>query len=646
MNPLRARAGLWFALAASAALLFWVANGIASMESRPGYAGHYYEYLVEGFLQGHTHLSVAPAPGLARLQDPYDPQQNAPFRLSDASLYHGKYYLYYGPTPAVILMLPWKVLTGRHLPERLAAVAFATLALAGLGLLLWEVRARHFPLLSGWALGAILFVAMHACWLPVTLRRPGFWELPHAAALACLWWTLYFLWRCRASGGRVGWALAVGTGLVLLVGSRPTFVFAAAAIALFAALSPGVPDPSRIRRPVRGRTILAVAVPLMLGGAILILYNVARFGRPGEFGQSYQLLNMNELHVTHFQPAFFTFNLWIYLGSLPEFSPYFPFLKTVWPSALPAGYVGSEEMHGAFFALPVQFAGWIALVWAWRRRCETGIGALRATLVAGVGTSLFAAMILFSWGGAVSRYLTELTGGWTFASAIGLMVLFTPSHSDRGAIPGGFLLRMLRVLGILAAAWTVTYVWLASFEHGGLFRYTNPVAYARLARTLDYPSLWAARREGVVFGPAELTIAMPPFRGPESTALLSSGRPGMMDRLMLRRVDPDHVSLSLLENEAVIAEIPRLAVPGGTFRVQIEAPWLYPPPQHPYWDRFADPLERADRQTRFSLRAGDQSALAYSEIAFDATGLEPATPAPNEGAARVLSVRRLSKAAP
>jgi hypothetical protein len=646
MNRVRGRAGIWLALGISAALLSWVADGIAAMESRPGYAGHYYEYLVDGFLQGHTYLSIDPAPGLARLRDPYDPQQNAPYRLSDASLYHGKYYLYYGPTPAVVLMLPWRVLTGRHLPERWAAAVFATLALAGLALLLWEMRARYFPQLSGWALGAILLVAMHASWLPVTLRRPGFWELPHAAALACLWWTLYFLWRCRSGGGRAGWALAVGAALVLLIGSRPTFIFAAGVVAVLAAFSRAAAGPTGTGRRLNWRTVLAVAVPLGLGGGALILYNVLRFGRPGEFGQSYQLLNVNELHLPHFQPSFFAFNLWIYLGSLPEFSPYFPFVKTVLPGGLPPGYVMSEEMHGAFFALPVQFAGWIALVWAWRRRRKPEFGPLQVTLMAGVATSLCAAVVLFSWAGAASRYLTELTGGWTLATAIGLMVLFTPPDSSEGASSGGSSRPILRAFAILAAVWTVGYVWLASFEHGGLFRYTNPVAYGRMARALDYPSLWAARSEGVVFGPAELTVALGPYRGPETTVLLSSGRLGMMNRLVLRRMDPDHVGLSLQENETVVAEASRMEAKGGTLRVRIEAPWLYPPAQHPYWDRYADPLERTDRQTRFSVGASNQGAVAYSDFSFDATAFEPSIPSPDQGAEQVQSIRRLSKAAP
>src|SRR5271170_7732742 len=106
-------APLWAALAACAALLFWIANGASVLEREPGEAWHHYEYLVDGFLHGHASLSVQPAPQLLALADPYDPAQNGPWRLWDASLYHGKFYLYFGPTP-VLLMFPWRVLTGHE----------------------------------------------------------------------------------------------------------------------------------------------------------------------------------------------------------------------------------------------------------------------------------------------------------------------------------------------------------------------------------------------------------------------------------------------------------------------------------------------------------------------------------------------------
>ncbi|HXQ79978.1 MAG TPA: hypothetical protein VN775_01610, partial [Opitutaceae bacterium] len=120
----RGLAPLWAALGACALLLFWIADGARAFDGDRRDAWHHYEYLVDGFLKGQTSLSVEPAPELLRLRDPYDPSQNRPWQLWDASLYRGKYYLYFGPTP-VLVMLPWRVVTGHHLPQRLAVAVFA-----------------------------------------------------------------------------------------------------------------------------------------------------------------------------------------------------------------------------------------------------------------------------------------------------------------------------------------------------------------------------------------------------------------------------------------------------------------------------------------------------------------------------------------
>ena len=560
MKPVRLRAVVWLSVLASAVLILWVADGIAGLERQPGYPGHYYQYLTEGFVRGHTYMAIAPARELAGLPDPYDPAQNRLYRLSDASYYQGRYYLYYGPTPIVVLMLPWRLLTGSEMPERVAAAVFAAAALAGLGL--------------------------------------------------------------------------------LLLGSRPTYLFAAALMALVAlgaGPSPLGPEGRRFWRRVG-----ALAVPLALGGAALLAYNLARFGHAGEFGQSYQLLNGTELRVTKFRPDFIPFNFWVYFLSVPQLSPYFPFVKTVWPASLPPGYIMPEEMVGAFLALPVHFAGWVALAWVWRRRGDPQVRPVAWAVGTGAVTSLLATAIMLCWLGATSRYLTEIGGGWTLATCVGLMVLLSPrgGASVSGGWAGG-------ALATAAMAWTVGAVWLASFEHGGIFRRASPVAYARIARVLDYPSLWVARAKGQVFGPVELMVELGAYRGPETLTLLATGRLNRLERLQLERIDPGHVRITLRENDAPVAEIRDLAAGPDPLLIQVEAPWLYPPPEHPWWDRVTDPAERRDRQSRFALAAAGRSAVGFSLAAFDATGLNPTLPAADgQGSVRVVDLHRLSHRAP
>jgi len=604
--PTRGLGPLWSALALGAALLFWIANGAALFEGDRTDAWHHYQYLVDGFLGGHTSLSVQPSPELLKLRDPYDPAQNGPWRLWDASLYRGKFYLYFGPTP-VLLMLPWQVIFGQPLPQRLAVASFAVAGMAGLALLIAGVRRRHFETLSPLAAGGILIVSLFASWLPVTLRRPDVWELPLVAACACLWWALYFLWRCLGSENGRAWALAAGAAVALMLGSRPTSFFAGAA---FIALL------YDFQRPRDARLPLAAGVAAA-GGLALLAYNLARFGRPFEFGQSYQLWGSDERDVVHFSLHYFRYNAWLYLFALPDLSPYCPFVLAVPPGGEPTGYIGIDEMHGALFAIPIQLASLGALAWAWMNRRDPESLALRRTIWASALASAFAGCILFCYAGAASRYTSELFAGCTVATAIGLMAIF--SGSLRVAARD-----VVRLLAICASVWTVGYVALASAEHRILFKKTDPNAYAVAAHLLDYPSLWAAHAQGVVYGPNAFTIKIPPGGADPETVLISSGRQGMTNQLMLERPDPDHARLVLTENYLTrVAATPLMPVGEGQLRARLNAPWLYPPPQHPWWDGIADPVLRRDLQTRFSISVDGIEAEASTPRFFDSTRLEP-----------------------
>jgi len=66
----------------------------------------FYNQFTDSFVQGHVYLPTKPSPQLLALPNPYDPAANERFRLHDASLYQGRYYMYFGAAPALTLYLP------------------------------------------------------------------------------------------------------------------------------------------------------------------------------------------------------------------------------------------------------------------------------------------------------------------------------------------------------------------------------------------------------------------------------------------------------------------------------------------------------------------------------------------------------------
>src|SRR5206468_7160345 len=68
----------------------------------------FYNVLADALRHGQLHLRIEPRPEMFELMEPYEPARNDPFRLHDASLYKGKYYLYFGVVPAFLLFVPWR----------------------------------------------------------------------------------------------------------------------------------------------------------------------------------------------------------------------------------------------------------------------------------------------------------------------------------------------------------------------------------------------------------------------------------------------------------------------------------------------------------------------------------------------------------
>ena len=62
----------------------------------------YYEVLADAFMHHQVSLRIQPRAELAALPDPYDPAANLPYRWHDVAYYDGKYYLPWGPAPALI----------------------------------------------------------------------------------------------------------------------------------------------------------------------------------------------------------------------------------------------------------------------------------------------------------------------------------------------------------------------------------------------------------------------------------------------------------------------------------------------------------------------------------------------------------------
>jgi len=410
----RFRKPVWYALSCLILLFYlWTATSSYRPFHPRDTSSEFYNQLTSSFLKGHLYLAARPSPQMLALPNPYDPAANERFRLHDASLYHGRYYVYFGVAPVVTLYLPWRVFTGKPLSDDVAVTLFAmggyVFSCLLLFLLLRALRVRVAWFLQ---IAAVLVLALGQA-APMVLRRPRVYEVAVSAAFCFLLGGLYFLAARVVRPGAWRFLPALGAiSLGLAAASRPQ----CALVAVLAGIAYGV-HLARVRG-LRGRSWLAefarFALPLSLAGLLIAWYNYARFGNPLEFGINYQVAGIDFRSgsgslAARAQEVFAS--LCYLLVCPPSFLPRFPFFELSGaalplgdPALLPKRFY-PEPLAGVLLISPLWLAGLALPLVFWKdRRIPAHIRAIPAVLAA-AGLVMLASVC--SLPGVSARYLLD-----------------------------------------------------------------------------------------------------------------------------------------------------------------------------------------------------------------------------------------------
>jgi 4-amino-4-deoxy-L-arabinose transferase-like glycosyltransferase len=432
----------------------------------------YYNYLVRGWRDGHLYLAKEPRPEMLQLADPYDPAQNHAVRLGDASYYQGHYYLYFSAAPALLLHLPYGLITGRELGTTTAVFLYLALGYLATCVVWSSLRARFFP--SSSTLLGVLGILLLGLGNPllVLARRPLVWELPITAAYAFASLTLLAVYLALTRRHPRRWLVVAGVTAGAMVACRPGDAFA---VALFL---PVLWHLGR-DRPISRATLVrfaCVAVPIGLWLVALLAHNHARFGRPLEFGINYQLTSTYEAKQRHFALEYAPHNAWIYFLQPLRHTPEFPHVAAVAVRGGPRGYLGEwvEPIAGLLPTFPFLFA--ILGCLAWPITGPAADSRLRvltiAVAVAAAGTILF--YLCFYC--ATPRYTAAFAPLLALLASLGALLL-----AERWA---GSRLRTawLAVFAVLALA-SITHGVLLGFDyHDRLLQRLRPDYWNELAR--------------------------------------------------------------------------------------------------------------------------------------------------------------------
>ncbi len=606
----------------------------------------YYSLLTRGMAKGHLYLDRAADPFLATLKNPADPVERAGHGMHDASYYRGHYYLYFGVTPVIVLLLPFRLLTGHLLDESLASPLFCFIGFLISVRLLRNVRRRWFPGVGEPVLFACDLALGLANLVPIMLRRVSVWEVPISCGYACCMLALYALFASGHRPRRLLWLAIASASLGLAVGSRPTYLFGCVALLVplvREAGSSGLGFGAWRDRAWR-RMAWAAIGPIALVGIGLALYNVLRFGSPIDFGFRH-LMNSDRMDTERlFSGSFFWYNLRVYLFAPCGWSAFYPFVSTAWVPVPPVGHLGVEDPYGIVPNLPFALLALATAGWAFGRRGgdRPGLrGFCRCAWLIALGTGF----AVSAFGGAINRYMVDFAPTLIVLACVGLLRWAEPGAWARGARAA-----LLGAAGILLT-YSVLFNVLASARHNELFRADHPDIYRRVAHRWNYLSAVLDRWRGAEYGPVEMTVVFPTDKVGQVEPLLATGRSFLGDYLFVHYSAPESVEfgLSHTSRAGLLSETVHVAR-GVPHTLRIDLGSLYPPAPHPYFDRLSAAEARLRHNTVRVTFDGAVVLDRQMEL-YDATSARPEVgqvgdlPAfrhPFSG--RIISWRRLTSA--
>ena len=562
---LRGLVPLVIAAAPLFAFYCWTASaglplGFGEVKDRP------YNLLTQALLRGQLHIAVEPRPELFELTEPYRPGRNAPYRYHDASLYRGRYYLYFGVVPVLAAFAPWRLVGLGDLPEPAAAAAFALVGFVFSALLLRHLLREHLraPPKAITQVLAFLVLGLSNV-MPFILRSSHVYEVAIAAGFA---FSAGAAWLFASAGTGETPSLRrlalAGLLLGLAVGCRPNLVFLIPVLPLLA-----IPRGQRPSWRAAVRPTLAVLAPFALCALGLGLYNLARFDSWTEFGTRYQLVGVEPIAQLESRAVIPT--LYYDFLAPPTLRIDFPFVfpDHDWSWSLPDGYFLDSSTTGAFAHAPYLLI-LLALPWVLRGAAVREPDGLRRRLVvlvaAGFAVPLATA---FAFASTAMRFQADFLH-LLLVPALVLWLVLATWVSDRRR-------RLFRIIVALVFGWSTFAAVAISITGVDPLHRSNPDLFASLERKAEplrrVAGLFARGTRAVV----PLRVAFPERTAARDEPFLSWGPLEAFDVLRVRTVSPGVFAFSLdaaagrSRSGASVLETPGLGfVPGRFYDVVVD----------------------------------------------------------------------------
>lgn len=256
---------------------------IATSSVENNYTIKYDRYFVDALVNGKISLLEEPSEELANLENPYDitQRENVEY-LWDVAYYNNTYYIYFGILPALILFVPYKILTGDYLPLSVGMLLFSLIIIIKLAEIICLIYKKWFKKLNfNWLILALISVLSGSLLFWVN-RRPYVYELVLTAGICFCTIGFAAMFKAIFANDKINYKeLFKGAlSLSLAVACRPNLLLVSLVFLpeIVKKLKQNIKNKENV-----AKFILTIGVPYIVVGILLMIYNYIRFDSLFEF---------------------------------------------------------------------------------------------------------------------------------------------------------------------------------------------------------------------------------------------------------------------------------------------------------------------------------------------------------------------------
>ena len=445
--------------------------------------GIYNVDFVDALRQGKTYLLEEPTKEFLELENPYDViERNKVSRdidyKWDTAYYNGRFYIYFGILPALLIFLPYNLLTGGYLKISIVVLVLSLLILILLKEILLKIIVRYFNKIPFKNVFLYLIIMCSGTLILYANGMSRVYELMIIAGLYCCLQGIWFILNSLEKDKNKHTNIFCGSlFLALSVACRPidllvSIIILPYLISLFIKYIKNIKE----NKLNLLKLIISVTIPYLTIGAGLMYYNYIRFGNAFDFGAKYQLTinNMMELGSRIFTiPVGIISNLF----KVPHFVPYFPFITHSNDHLTFYGTYYIENLIGGIFMIaPICF--FVFYIFKFNKKAENKELKVIVNILTAVGLGI--ACVSAAIAGSNQRYLIDYA--WMIIMAGILIFTFLYNllkHEETKKV-------LNKILAILAV-----YTFLVGISTGILteketMKYSSPKEYNKLKYTVCF----------------------------------------------------------------------------------------------------------------------------------------------------------------